>query len=105
MHIGEHANIRLTNAVARVIDKGGCDLDIDIEGRRIGQIAKARIIWHHGMNGAVVFKDCRFSHGDLFELQCDFVFVLYFLSQRSSGIARSTHESIRRGSGETRCRR
>ena len=104
MHIGEHADIRLANAVARVIDKGSRDLDIDIEGRRIGKIAKARIIRHHGVNGTVVFKDRRFSHGDFFELKCDFVFVLYFLSKCRGGVTRSAHEGIGRGSGQA-CRR
>ena len=105
MHIGEHANIRLANAVARVINEGSRDLDIDIEGRRISQIAKARIIRHHGMNGAVVFKDSRFSHRDFFELKCNFVFVLYFLSESRGGITGSAHEGIGGSSGETRCRR
>ena len=67
MDVGEDTNIGFANAITGVINEGGGNFDVHVKGSGIGKIAQAGVIGHHGMNGAVIFKDSGFSNGDFFK--------------------------------------
>ena len=101
MDVGKDADVGFANAIAGMIDKGGGNFDVHVQGSGIGKIAEAGVVGHHGVNGAIVFKDGRLSDGNFFKFERYFIFVLNLSSQHSHAIGSSTHKSIGGGGGET----
>ena len=68
VNMGKDADIGFADAVASMVNEDRRHFHIHVERGRIGKIAKAGIIRHHRMNGAIVLKDRRLADGDLFKL-------------------------------------
>ena len=103
VNMGKDADIGFANAVAGMVNEDRRHFHIHVERGRIGEIAKARIIGHHGVNGTVVLKDRRLADGDLFKFQRHLVFMLNRLSS-DRAVRCSAHQRMGRRRGES-CRR
>ena len=73
--VGKDTDLGLSDAAAGMVDKGGRDLDVDIQRGRIGVVAEAGVVGEHGMDGAIVFVNGGAANGNLFEFHTDLVFV------------------------------
>ncbi len=86
MHIGKETDVGFADAVSSMIDECGGDFHIHVQGGGIGKIAKARVVGHHRVNRAVVFKDGGFADGDFLKLEGNLVFMLYFSLEEGNAV-------------------
>ena len=56
MNIGKDTDFGFLDAASCMVNEGGGDLDIGIQGGRVGEISLTSIIWEHGVNSTVVLK-------------------------------------------------
>ena len=59
-----------------VIDEGGRYTNIYKERTRVGQVAKASIVWHHRENCTIVLEDGRLSQRGVLKFQLHLIFML-----------------------------
>ena len=104
MDVGEEPLSDALLAALRIVNLNVCDMDINEERRRIGQITKTGIVGHHGQNRAIVLKDCRLLELGVAELKMNLVFAIDWDDGTDGDLLLATHQSIRGRGGETRRR-
>ena len=104
VNMGKDADVGFADAVASMVNEDRRHFHIHVERSRIGEIAKAGIIGHHGVNRTVVLENRRLANGDLFEFERHLVFVLNRSSSHRA-VCRGAHQRMGRRRGEScRCR-
>ena len=101
MDVGEEALPDGLLPTLCIVNLNEGDIDIDKEGRGVGEIAQTGVVRHHRQNGAVVLEDGGLLELGVAKLEMDFVFTIDRHDGADDHFLFATHQSIRCRRGES----